>query len=57
MIIDAASSSSAVAIQLSCSSLKAKECNAALAGSANIMTASDMFAGLNRGRFLRDRIM
>lgn len=52
MSIDAACSSSAVAIQLACSSLKAKECNAALAGGANIMTAPDMFAGLSRGRFL-----
>ena len=52
MSIDAACSSSAVAVQLACSSLKAKECNAALAGGANVMTTSDMFAGLSRGRFL-----
>lgn len=47
MNIDAACSSSAVAIRLACSSIKAKECNAALARGANIMTASDMLAGLS----------
>jgi len=52
MNIDAACSASALSIQLACSALKSRECDTALAGGANILTASDIFAGLSRGGFL-----
>lgn len=50
--IDTACSSSAASIQLACSSLLAGECDMAVGGGANILTASDLFAGLSRGSFL-----
>ena len=34
------------------SSLRLKECDVALAGGANLLTCSDMFAGLSRARFV-----
>jgi len=52
MNIDAACSASALSIQLACTALKSRECDTALAGGANILTASDIFAGLSRGGFL-----
>ncbi|TVY20816.1 Conidial pigment polyketide synthase alb1 [Lachnellula arida] len=50
--VDTACSSSSVAIQLACQSLLSRECDTAMAGGANILTGSDMFAGLGRGGFL-----
>ena len=50
--LDTACSGSSAAIHLACSALIARECDTALAGGANIMTASDLFAGLSRGGFL-----
>ena len=50
--LDTACSGSSAAIHLACSALISRECDTALAGGANIMTASDMFAGLSRGGFL-----
>jgi len=50
--IDTACSSSAASIQLACSSLLAGECDMAVGGGANFLTASDLFAGLSRGSFL-----
>jgi iron transport multicopper oxidase len=50
--IDTACSSSAASIQLACSALLAREVDTAVAGGANILTASDLFAGLSRGGFL-----
>ena len=52
MSVDTACSASAVSIQLACSALKSRECDVTLAGGANILTASDIFAGLSRGGFL-----
>lgn len=50
--LDTACSSSAGSIQLACSALLARECDTALGGGANFLTASDLFAGLSRGSFL-----
>ncbi|KAJ5174236.1 Acyl transferase/acyl hydrolase/lysophospholipase [Penicillium canariense] len=50
--LDTACSSSAAAIQLACSALLARECDTAVGGGANLLTASDLFAGLSRGSFL-----
>ena len=50
--LDTACSGSSAAIHLACSALISRECDTALAGGANIMTASDLFAGLSRGGFL-----
>lgn len=50
--IDTACSSSAAAMQLACTSLRAGECDTAVAGGLNVMTNSDIFAGLSRGQFL-----
>jgi acyl transferase domain-containing protein len=50
--IDTACSSSAASIQLACSALLTREIDTAVAGGANILTASDLFAGLSRGGFL-----
>lgn len=50
--LDTACSSSSVAIQMACSALSSRECDTAVAGGANILTGSDMFAGLSRGNFL-----
>ncbi|CAD6579475.1 MAG: hypothetical protein ASARMPRED_009148 [Alectoria sarmentosa] len=50
--IDTACSSSAASIDLACASLLSNKCDAAIAGGGNIMTASDMFAGLSRGGVL-----
>ena len=52
MNVDAACSASALAIQLACSALRTRDCDTALAGGANVMTASDIFAGLSRANFL-----
>ncbi|KAH8804520.1 putative polyketide synthase [Xylogone sp. PMI_703] len=50
--VDTACSSSFSAIQLACTSLQAKECDTAIAGGLNVMTAPDLFAGLSRAQFL-----
>ncbi|KAK2593654.1 hypothetical protein QQS21_008658 [Conoideocrella luteorostrata] len=52
MSIDTACSASAVAIHQAISSLKLKQCDVALAGGANLLTCSDMFAGLSRAKFV-----
>ncbi|KAI0024609.1 hypothetical protein F4780DRAFT_775556 [Xylariomycetidae sp. FL0641] len=50
--VDTACSSSAASIQLACSALLARECDTAIGGGANLLTSSDLFAGLSRGNFL-----
>lgn len=50
--LDTACSSSAASIQLACSALLARECDTAVGGGANLLTASDQFAGLSKGGFL-----
>lgn len=40
------------AIQLACTSLWAGDCDTAVTGGLNVMTNSDIFAGLSRGQFL-----
>lgn len=50
--VDTACSSSFSAIQLACTALQAKECDTAVAGGLNVMTAPDLFFGLSRGQFL-----
>ena len=50
--VDTACSSSAAAIQLACTSLWARDCDTAVTGGLNVMTNSDIFAGLSRGQFL-----
>ncbi|KAM0800777.1 hypothetical protein BDR22DRAFT_821296 [Usnea florida] len=50
--IDTACSSSAASIDLACAALLSNKCDAAIAGGGNIMTASDIFAGLSRGGLL-----
>lgn len=50
--VDTACSSSFAAIQLACTSLRAKECDTAVAGGLSVMTAPDLFAGLSRAQFL-----
>ncbi|KAI9876882.1 MAG: hypothetical protein M1830_005404, partial [Pleopsidium flavum] len=50
--VDTACSSSSASIQLACSALLSRECDTAVAGGTNILTSSDLFAGLSRGSFL-----
>lgn len=50
--VDAACSSSALSIQMAVASLRAYECDTAIAGGANVLTGPDMFSGLSRGSFL-----
>ena len=50
--IDAACSSSMAALDLACSALQQRRCDTAVVGGANIMTASDIWAGLSRAMFL-----
>jgi acyl transferase domain-containing protein/acyl carrier protein len=52
MNIDTACSSSAVAINQACSSLRLGESDMALAGGVNLLTSSDFFAGLSRAKFI-----
>lgn len=50
--VDSACSSSLLAIQLACNSLRSGESNMAVAGGSNILTGCNMYAGLSRGSFL-----
>lgn len=50
--IDAACSSSLQAIQAACTSLWSSDVDMAIAGGLNILTNSDVFAGLSSGHFL-----
>ena len=50
--VDTACSSSLAAIQVACTSLRTGECDTAVAGGLNVLTAPDIFAGLSRGQFL-----
>lgn len=50
--IDTACSSSLAAIQAACTSLWAGDCDMAITGGMNIITNSDIYAGLSRGHFL-----
>lgn len=50
--VDSACSSSLLAIQLACSSLRSGESNMAVAGGSNILTGRNMYDGLTRGSFL-----
>lgn len=50
--VDTACSSSSVSIQMACTSLITRECDTAVAGGGNLMTGSNMYAGLSRGSFL-----
>ncbi|KAI1178437.1 hypothetical protein F4777DRAFT_96275 [Nemania sp. FL0916] len=52
MSVDTACSASAVAMHQAMMSLKLRECDVALSGGANLLTCSDMFAGLTRARFV-----
>lgn len=50
--VDTACSSSLAAVQIACTSLGNNECDTAIAGGLNVLTAPDIFAGLSRGQFL-----
>ena len=50
--VDTACSSSLAAVQIACQTLKAQECDTAVCGGVNILTAPDIFAGLSKGQFL-----
>ena len=50
--VDTACSSSLAALQVACTSLQAGECDTAVVGGLNVLTAPDIFAGLSRGQFL-----
>ena len=50
--VDAACSSSALAIQMAMTSLRTHECDTAVAGGTNVLTGSEMYSGLSRGSFL-----
>ena len=50
--VDTACSSSFAALQVAVTSLRAEECDTALAGGMNILTNPDIFSGLSRGQFL-----
>lgn len=50
--VDAACSSSALAIQMGVQSLRSYECDTAVAGGCNVVTAPEMYSGLSRGSFL-----
>lgn len=52
MSVDTACSASAVAMHQAIMSLKLRDCDVALSGGANLLTCSDMFAGLSRARFV-----
>lgn len=50
--VDTACSSSLAAVQIACQTLRAGECDTAVTGGLNILTAPDFFAGLSKGSFL-----
>jgi acyl transferase domain-containing protein len=54
MSVDTACSSSAVALNVACTALWAKDCDTALVGGMTLLSSSDTFCGLSRGHFLND---
>lgn len=50
--VDTTCSSSSAAIQMACTALLSRDCDMVVAGGGNLLTGSDMFAGLSRGTFL-----
>ena len=50
--VDTACSSSLAAVQIACQTLITGECDTAVTGGVNILTAPDIFAGLSKGQFL-----
>ena len=50
--LDSACASSSTAVSLACSALLSRECDAAVAGGGNLLSAPAIFAGLSRGGFL-----
>ncbi|KAE8362115.1 hypothetical protein BDV27DRAFT_166437 [Aspergillus caelatus] len=50
--VDTACSSSFAALHIACTALKAGDCDTAVTGGVNILTAPDIYAGLSRGQFL-----
>ncbi|KAJ5768708.1 ketoacyl-synt-domain-containing protein [Penicillium odoratum] len=50
--VDTACSSGLASIHIACNSLRSGECDMAIAGGTNIISGSDMYAGLSRGQFL-----
>lgn len=52
MSVDTACSASGVAIHQAITSLRLRECDLALAGGTNLLSCSDLFAGLSRANFV-----
>ena len=52
--VDTACSSSLAAVQSACQTLRAGDCDTAVTGGLNILTAPDIFAGLSKGSFLSE---
>ena len=50
--LDSACASSSTAVASACSALISRECDTAIAGGANLLTAPAIYAGLSRGGFL-----
>ncbi|KAJ3781238.1 thiolase-like protein, partial [Lentinula aff. detonsa] len=52
VVYDTACSSSLVAVHSACQSLLLHECDAAVAGAANMLTSPEMYLGLSKGYFI-----
>ncbi|KAJ3993443.1 thiolase-like protein, partial [Lentinula boryana] len=52
VVYDTACSSSLVAVHSACQSLLLHECDAAVAGAANMLTSPEMYIGLSKGYFI-----
>ncbi|KAJ3717551.1 putative non-reducing polyketide synthase, partial [Lentinula raphanica] len=52
IVYDTACSSSLVAVHSACQSLVLHECDAAVAGAANMLTSPEMYSGLSKGYFI-----